>query len=115
MIFGFWGAGVQGEAGDSGGVNTGPVVGVEDEITCIKVTQGEGQVFGLSFLGVRMLDGACKLLWVNQLIFGVNYANIPEVGESMICVILAVRINKFRFTTVVDKVNLAKLQFNFGL
>ena len=62
-----------------------------------------------------MLNGACKLLGVNQLIFWVNYANVPEVGELMVCVILAVGINEFRFTAVVDKADLAKLQFNFGL
>ena len=96
-------------------VDTGPVVGVENEVTDIKVTQGEGQVFSLSSLSVRALDGACKLLGVNQLIFWVYYANIPEIGEPMVCVILAVRINEFGFTTVVDKADLAKLQFNFGL
>ena len=62
-----------------------------------------------------MLDGVCKLLGVNQLKFWVNYANVPEIGEPMVCVIFAVRINEFWFTTVVDKVDLAKLQFNFGL
>ena len=62
-----------------------------------------------------MLDGARKLLGVNQLKFWVNYANVPEVSEPMVRVILAVGINKFWFTTIVDKANLAKLQFNFGL
>ena len=62
-----------------------------------------------------MLDGAGKLLRVNQLIFWVNYANVPEIGEPMVHVILAVRINEFWFTTVVDKVDLAELQFDFGL
>ena len=62
-----------------------------------------------------MSDGVCELLRVNQLIFWVNYANIPEVGEPMVRVILAVGLNEFWFTTVVDKANLAKLQFNFGL
>ena len=62
-----------------------------------------------------MLDGAGELLRVNQLIFWVDYANIPEVGELMVCIILAVGINEFRFTAVVDKANLAKLQFDFGL
>ena len=62
-----------------------------------------------------MLDGTCKLLRVNQLIFWVNYANVPEIGEPMVRVVLAVGITKFGFTTVVDKVDLAKLQFDFGL
>ena len=62
-----------------------------------------------------MLDGACKLLRVNQLILWVNYANIPEVGEPMVHVILAVGINEFGFTAVVDKADLATLQFDFGL
>ena len=62
-----------------------------------------------------MLDGACKLLRVNQLVLWVNYANVPEIGEPMVGVILAVGINKFRFTAVVDKVDLTKLQFDFGL
>ena len=62
-----------------------------------------------------MLDGARELLRINQLIFWVNYANVPEVGEPMVGVVLAVRINKFGFTAVVDKADLAKLQFDFGL
>ena len=33
----------------------------------------------------------------------------------MVCVILAVGIDKFGFTAVVDKVDFAKFQFNFGL
>ena len=62
-----------------------------------------------------MLDGARELLRVNQLVLWVNYANISEVGEPMVHVILAVGINEFGFTAVVDKVDLAKLPFNFGL
>ena len=33
----------------------------------------------------------------------------------MVRVILAVGVNEFGFTTVVDKADLAKLQFDFGL
>ena len=62
-----------------------------------------------------MLNGACKLLGVNQLIFWVNYADVPEVGEPMVCVIFALGINEFGFTAVVDKADLAKLQLDFGL
>ena len=62
-----------------------------------------------------MLNGSCELLRINQLIFWVDYANIPEVGEPMVRVVLAVRINEFRFTAVVDKADLAKLQFDFSL
>ena len=72
-------------------------------------------MLSFSSLRVRVLNGACELLRINQLIFWVDYANIPEVGEPMVCVILAVRINEFGFTAVVNKVDLAKLQFDFGL
>ena len=56
-----------------------------------------------------------ELLGVNQLVFWVNYPDVPEVGEPMVRVILAVGVNKFRFTAVIDKANLTKLQFDFGL
>ena len=40
---------MRGEAGNSSNVDAGLVVGVEDEVTCIKIIQGKGQVFGLPF------------------------------------------------------------------
>ena len=48
-----------------GGVDTSPVVGVKDEVTGVKVTQGESQILGFSFLSVGVLNGARKLLGVN--------------------------------------------------